>query len=94
MSSGLRKANVVPMKKVAARLNILNSYPKQFLKPENASFSAGEIIGVVLGMITNAWCNIMAQAGTEPRETEFDKLITHLEILEYTTPEHNDSDGN
>ena len=54
MSSGLRKANVVPMKKVAARLNILNSYPKQFLKPENASFSAGEIIGVVLGMITNA----------------------------------------
>ena len=29
----------------------------------------------------------MAQAGTEPREMEFEKLITHLEILEETASE-------
>ena len=36
----------------------------------------------------------MAQARTEPREMEFEKIITHLEMLEEIDPEHKDSEGN
>ena len=52
------------------------------------------MIGVVIGMIPNTWYNIMTQAGTDLREMEFEQLITHLEILEETAPEHKDSEGN
>ena len=77
MSNGLKKPSGVLMQKVTARLRVLNSYLKRFPKPESTSFSAGDMIDVVIGMIPSAWCKIMAQAGTEPREMEFEKLITH-----------------
>ena len=83
----LKKPSGLPMKKVAARLKVLNSYLKRFPKPENTSLSAGEMIDVVIGMIPSAWCKIMAQARIEPREMEFEKLITHLEMLEENAPE-------
>ena len=36
----------------------------------------------------------MVQAGIELCETDFDKLIMHLEMLEETAREHKDYDGN
>ena len=94
MRNELKDPNGIPMKKVAAKLKVLNLYLKRFLKPGNTSFSAGEMIDVVIGVIPNVWCKIMSQVGTESREMEFDKFITHLEILEETAPEHKDSEGN
>ena len=73
MHNMLKKTKNVPMKRVVARLNVLNSYIKRFPKPENTPFSFGEMIDVVVGMILNSWCKIMAQIGTEPREMEFEK---------------------
>ena len=64
MRNGFKNPNGVPIKKVAARLKVMNSYLKSFHKHENMSFSAGEIIDVVIGMIPNVWCKIMAQTGT------------------------------
>ena len=40
--NGLKKPNGIPMKKVTARLKVLNSYLKCFPKPENISFSTGK----------------------------------------------------
>ena len=64
--NGLKKPNGVPMQKVTARLKVLNSYLKRFTKPVNTSFSPGKMIDVVIGMIPNSWCKIMAQSKTEP----------------------------
>ena len=82
------------MKKVAARLKVSQLLSQALPKPENTPFSAGDMIDVIIGMIPNAWCKTMAQTGTEPRETEFDKIITHLEILDEKAPEQKDSEGN
>ena len=65
MRNRLKKPTGVPMKKVVIILKVLILYLKRFLKSENTSFSAGEMIDVVLGMTPNAWCKIMAQTGTE-----------------------------
>ena len=42
MRKGLKNLNGVSMKKVAARLEVLNSDLKRFPRPENTSFSAGK----------------------------------------------------
>ena len=76
------------MKKVVVRLNVLNSYLKCFPKSKNMSLSTGEMIDVVIGMLLNTWRKIMTQTGTEPGEIEFDKFITHLNMLEETASEH------
>ena len=82
MRNGLRNPKSVSIKKVSTRIKVLNSYPKQLPKPENMSFSSGEMIDVVIEMIPNSWCKNIAQKGTKPREIEFEKLITHVEIHE------------
>ena len=94
MRNGSKNPSGVHMKKVPAWLKVLNSYLKRFPKPENTSFSAGEMIGVIIGMIPSAWCKIMAQAGIESREIDVEKLITHPDMLEKVPLEHKDSEGN
>ena len=94
MHNGSKNLNGVPMKKVAKRLNALNSYLKHFRNPDNTSFSTGDIICVAVRMILNDWCKIIAQARTKPREMEFDKIIAHLKMFEETTLEYKDSEGN
>ena len=93
MCNGLKKHKNVPIKKVAARLKVLNIYLKRFPKPENTSFSSGEMIDIVIGIILDSWCKIVAEAGTESRDMGFEKLITHLEVMEETVPEQKDREG-
>ena len=74
----MKSPNDVPIKNVAPRLNVLKLYLKQFPKPENMSFSSGEMIDVVIGINLNSWCKIMAQSRVEPREMEFEKSLRTL----------------
>ena len=62
------------MKKVAATLEVLNSHFKRFTKPDKTSFSTGEMMDVMIGMIPNSWWKTMAQTGTKLREMELTNL--------------------
>ena len=53
MCNGLKNPKSVPMKKVDSKIKVLNFYIKKFPKPEHTTFSSGEMINVVIGMIPN-----------------------------------------
>ena len=80
MHNRLKNPKSIPMKKITTKLKVINSYSKRFPKSENTEFSSGEKIDVVIKIIPNFWCKIMAQTGAEPHEIDFEKLIKNLEI--------------
>ena len=84
MRMGLKKPRDINVKQMSARLRVMNSYLSRFPPPENVSFSTGELIEIVIGMIPHSWVTSMASAGIEPREMGFNELIDHLVTLEST----------
>ena len=52
---------------MSSRLKILNNYLANFLSPDNKSFSQGEMIETVMGILPAVWVNIMTTAGLETK---------------------------
>ena len=84
MRAGLKKPRDITVRQMSARLRVMNSYLSRFPPPENSSFSTGELIEIVIGMIPHSWVTSMISAGIEPREMTFSGLIDHLVNLEST----------
>ena len=72
----------------------MNSYLSRFPPPENVSFSTGELIEIVIGMIPHSWVTSMMSAGIEPREMGYNELIDHLVNLESTVSASSPEDTN
>ena len=83
MRSGLIKPIEVPVQLMAARLRIMNSYLVHSPCPGNTSFSTGNMINIMLGMIPKKWADKMIEAKVEPRNLTFKELIDHCGNLEY-----------
>ena len=94
MRSGLKKPRDITVKQMSARLRVMNSYLSRFPPPENVSFSTGELIEIVIGMIPHSWVTSMMSAGIEPREMGYNELIDHLVNLESTVSASSPEDTN
>ena len=84
MRIGLQKPRDILIKQMSSRLRVMNSYLSWFPAPENVSFSTGELIEMVIGMIPHNFVTSMINAGIEPREMGYNELIDHLVNIEYT----------
>ena len=84
MRMGLQKPRDISIKQMSSRLRVMNSYLSRFPAPENVSFSTGELIEIVIGMIPHNFVTSMVNAGIEPREMGYNELIDHLVNLEST----------
>ena len=82
MRSGLIKPLEVPVQLMASRLRVMNSYLPHFPSPENTSFSTGDMIDIVLGMIPKKWTDKMVSSKIEPRNLSFKELVDYCSNLE------------
>ena len=82
MQSGIIKPIEVPVHCMASRLRMMNIYLVNLPSPENASFSTGNMIDIVLGMILKKWVDKMIDAKVDHRNLTFNELIDHCANLE------------
>ena len=68
MRMGLQKPRDISIKQMSSRLRVMNSYLSRFPAPESVSFSTGELIEIVIGMISHNFVTSKVNAGIEPRD--------------------------
>ena len=72
----------VTVQLMASQLRVMNSYLVHFPFPENTSFSTGDMIDIVLGMIPKKWTDKMISSKVEPRNLTFKELVDYCSNLE------------
>ena len=93
MGSILVKPENVPVKTMSARLKVMNSYPPQFLSPDNTPFLTGDMINIILGMMPKRWVDKMFTAKFEPMNVSIKELVDHLGNLENQDRLHSKKEG-
>jgi hypothetical protein len=82
MRSGIVKPIEVPVQLMSSRLRVMNSYLVHFPSPKNTSFSTGDMIDIILGMIPKKWTDKMISSKVEPRNLTFKELVDYCSNLE------------
>ena len=75
MGSILVKLENMPVKSMSTRLKVMNSYPPQFLSPNNTPFLTGDVINIILGMMPKQWVDKIVTAKIEPRNLSIKELV-------------------
>ena len=84
MRMGIQNPRIISMKKMSSRIQVMNLYLSRFSALQNVSFSAGELIEILIGMISYSSITGMINVDIEPREMTYNELIDHLVNLKST----------